>query len=93
MVDPTRDKPCFDNYRMCRFYFIFTFGNFCRREKEKMRSLRGSDDDSVENKKKDVDEVESAGKEKADGEVLVVVVMLVDLQWRMQLTFFFKLCT
>lgn len=52
-----------------------------------MRSLRGSDDDSVENKKKDVDEVESAGKEKADGEVLVVVVMLVDLQWRMQLTF------
>lgn len=58
-----------------------------------MRSLRGSDDDSVENKKKDVDEVESAGKEKADGEVLVVVVMLVDLQWRMQLTFFFKLCT
>ena len=58
-----------------------------------MRSLRGSDDDFVENKKKDVDEVESAGKEKADGEVLVVVVMLVDLQWRMQLTFFFKLCT
>ncbi|KAF2543520.1 hypothetical protein F2Q70_00034332 [Brassica cretica] len=40
-----------------------------------MRSLRGSDDDSVENKKKDVDEVESAGKEKADGEVLVVVVI------------------
>ncbi|KAF3527543.1 hypothetical protein DY000_02037059 [Brassica cretica] len=33
-----------------------------------MRSLRESDDDSVENKKKDVDEVESAGKEKADGE-------------------------
>ncbi|KAF3599150.1 hypothetical protein F2Q69_00033209 [Brassica cretica] len=31
-----------------------------------MRSLRGNDDNSVENKKKDVDEVEPAGKEKAD---------------------------
>lgn len=47
-----------------------------------------ADDDYVEKKEKDVDETEPEGKEKADGKVLVVVGMSVDLQSRMQLTFF-----
>lgn len=47
-----------------------------------------ADADSVEKKEKDVDETEPEGKEKADGEVLAVVVMSVDLQSRMQLIFF-----
>ena len=104
-MDPTRDKPYFDNYRMCRFYFLYFLKLLPRKKKEKVKSLirsqiqrrfpvrdrpKQADDDYVEKKEKDVDETEPEGKEKADGEVLAVVGMSVDLQSRKQLTLFFN---